>query len=57
MQSSTPVTQIQEPGSRKPDTATNAPLAPDQRQLAERYRAIGIAAVAAAVRYQGAPEP
>jgi hypothetical protein len=42
-----PVTQ--EPGTRESDTAAAA----EARRRAERHRAIGIAAVAAAVLYQG----
>jgi hypothetical protein len=43
--------------TRTPDAARKACTARDPRQPAERHRSIGIAAVAAAVRYQGAPEP
>ena len=46
-----PVTQ--DPGTREPDAAAAA----EARQRAERHRAIGIAAVAAAVLFQGADEP
>jgi hypothetical protein len=43
--------------ARTPEAARTARPALDPRQPAERHRAIGIAAVAAAVRYRGAPEP
>jgi hypothetical protein len=42
----------QEPGTRESDTAAAA----EAHQRAERHRAIGIAAVAAAVLYQGADD-
>ena len=41
------------PATRIPEGAPKPRSVPDQRQLAVRHGAIGIAALAAAVRYQG----
>jgi hypothetical protein len=47
----------QDSGTRESDTATTASAASEAQQRAERHRAIGIAAVAAAVLYQGTDDP
>jgi hypothetical protein len=46
-------------GTREPDTGTTAAAAAagEARQRAERHRAIGIAAVAAALLFQGPDDP
>jgi hypothetical protein len=44
-------------GTREPDTGTTAAAAGEARQRAERHRAIGIAAVAAALLFQGPDDP
>jgi hypothetical protein len=47
----------QDSGTREPDTAATAGAAGEAQQRAERHRAIGIAAVAAAVLFQGPDDP
>ena len=47
----------QDSGTREPDTATTAATAGEAQQRAERHRAIGIAAVAAALLFQGPDDP
>jgi hypothetical protein len=47
----------QDTAAPEPDAATTAGAATEAGRRAERHRAIGIAAVAAAVLYQGAGDP
>jgi hypothetical protein len=47
----------QDSATGEPDAATTAGPAAEAGRRAERHRAIGIAAVAAAVLYQGADDP
>jgi len=44
-------------GTREPDAATTAGATGEAQQRVERHRAIGIAAVAAAVLFQGPDDP